>query len=455
MISQPKNQLRKPQPVFSLLDSTAVMVGIVIGVGIYETAPLVASCLPGTVSMLTVWALGGVLSLAGALCYAELASTYPQNGGDYIYLSKAYGDTVGYLFAWASFAIIRPGSIAAMAFPFAHYLEGLWSPFRGTLLEGSSTVLFATGGVVLLTGINCIKVSASAWAQNVLTLLKILGLFAIFVAAVVVTPSESISSVTVANSKNQNFGLALILVLFTYGGWQEIGYVAAEVRHPEKNLSRSILLCVLIVTCLYLLTNFAFVWALGYTGLTQSTIAASDTLAVVFPHWGPRFMSALICLSAMGAMNGLILTGSRISHVLGRDYPLFRILGGWNSARGTPLRALLVQALMSIFIVVLSGSFSSTVVYTTAVVWIFFTLTGFSVLILRYKNSPNTNRRQFPFNILSMSIFCISALYLAYNAFVYDWKGSLVSIGIVGLGWCFKRSPRSISEEPPPPLALL
>lgn len=183
---------KSPEPTqqLSLFDSICIMVGIIIGVGIYESAPIIAAGLPNQAAVLGIWLLGAFISLCGALCYAELASTYPKVGGDYHYLNRAYGSWAGYLFAWSKLIIVRPGSIAAMAFPFASYLKALWSPFQGTSLESHTSIIFAVSAVISMTVLNCVNVATGKRAQNILTVVKCIGLFMIFLVAMLASQTR-------------------------------------------------------------------------------------------------------------------------------------------------------------------------------------------------------------------------------------------------------------------------
>ncbi len=367
-----------PKKELSLFDSTCIIVGIIIGAGIYETAPLVAQCLGSGPAVLGIWLAGGLMALTGALCYAELATTYPREGGDYVYLTRAYGRWTGYLFGWSQLAIVRPGDIALMAFIFARYAQTLFAPVA------DSRLLYAGAAIVVLTGINIIGVTAGKWTQNLLTVAKVLGLVAISVAGLMAPePAPSLSQ-----PQGFTWGgleLALILVLFTFGGWNEMAYVAAEVKRPHQNIWRALVIGTVAVTVLYLLINGAFLSALGLVPMSKSPAVAVDMVGKVFPQAASRIIAVLICLSALGAVNGLIFTGARISYALGADHRSFRPLGTWSRHLGTPVWALVVQGGLSLTIVLVAGSFIDTILYTAPVVWVFFLATALSVFVLRHQ----------------------------------------------------------------------
>ena len=404
--------LTTPKQELSLLDSTCIIVGIIIGAGIYETAPTVARCLESETAILTVWLLGGFIALMGSLCYAELATAIPKEGGDYVYLTRAYGPRVGFLFGWTQLAVVRPGDIALMAFIFARYAHQLFP------LSGISQLFYAAAAVVVLTLINILGVKSGKWTQNILTLAKVLGM-----AAIIIIGFSAPARVTFPEAAGPptwgGLDLALILVMFTFGGWNEMAYVAAEIKDPQRNIVRGLVTGTVAVTVLYLLMNGAFLSALGPGPMAASQAVAVDTLAKVFPDAAGRAIAILICISALGAVNGLIFTGARISYALGAGHLVFRPLGIWHPRFGTPVYALITQGVLSLAIVFLAGSFLDTIIYTAPVVWLFFLGTALSVFILR-RREPELAR---PYRVnlypLPPVIFFLSCLFMLYSSVTY------------------------------------
>jgi len=437
-----------PRKELSLFDSTCIIVGIIIGAGIYETAPTVAAGMPGWPGVLGIWLAGGLLALTGALCYAELATAYPREGGDYVYLSRSYGRWAGYLFGWSQLAIIRPGDIALMAFVFARYAGTLYEPFE------NSHVIYAAVAVIALTTINILGVKEGKWTQNLLTVLKTLGLLAIITVGLS-TRNPSMASARPASLTMGGFELSLILVLYTFGGWNEMAYVAAEVKRPKQNIVRALVLGTVAVTALYILVNAAFLHALGYAKMTGSQAVAVDTVATVLPDIAGRAISIIVCISALGAVNGLVFTGSRISYAMGEEHTAFRRLGRWHQRLGTPVWALVIQGCLSLAIVLVAGSFIKTILYTAPVVWIFFLATGSSVFVLRYKE-PKTSR---PYKVmaypLTTIIFCVCCIFMFYScvsyALVQRPVGLLISLGILFSGalvyWFTENRPSARSKR--------
>ncbi len=419
-----------PQRQLTLLDSVCLIVGIIVGAGIYQMAPAIARGTSGGASLLVLWLAGGLLSLCGAMNYAELATAYPQAGGDYAYLTRAYGRWAGFLFGWIQLAIVRPGDIAVMAFAFALYAGAIWDPLRGGSFAHARQV-YACSAVVVLTVVNVIGVRQGKWTQNLLTVAKVLGL-AVIVAVALLAPQGRPVPRSV---EGLPASLALILVLFTFGGWNEMAYVAAEVVHPRRNIARALLLGTVSVTVLYLLVNGAFLYTLGHAGLAASEAVAAEAVSTVFPSRASAFISGLVCISALGVVNGLIFTGARISYAVGVDHRLFRPLGRWHARTGTPVRALLLQGVLATALIVTLGSFLDTVLYTAAPVYLFYLATSLSVIVLRRKDAG----RERPYRVwgypFTTAVFALTCAFLAGSAVLYRPWVAAAALGVLLTGF--------------------
>jgi amino acid transporter len=418
-----------PKKELSLLDSTCLIVGIIIGTGIYLLAPDVAKGAAGPWGLMALWGLGAILTLCGALAYAELAIAWPREGGDYVYLTRAYGRWAGFLFGWLQLSVVRPSDIAAMAFAFATYARVLYDPL-GPDGAAWSLRIYAAAAIVVFTAINVIGVREGKWTQNLLTAAKALGLLGIvgvaLVAPAATRPAETVEPLPLS--------VALVFVLFTFGGWNEMAYVAAEVKDARRNITRALVLGVAGVAVLYLLVNGAFLYTLGYSGVANSKAVAADSIATVFPDAGARLISALICISALGAVNGLVFAGSRIYYAVGLDHRLFRIVGRWHPRTGTPVRALLLQGAIAVALVVIFGSFRDTVLYMAATVYAFYLATTAAVFVLRYKE-PQAER---PYRVtgypVTPLVFAGVCAYLIYSCAAYKPVDAAISCGIVLAG---------------------
>jgi len=455
-VAAPKRQL-------TLFDSTSIIVGIIIGAGIYESTPLIARGAGGPSMLVGVWVLGALLSLVGALCYAELGTMYPREGGDYVYLSRAFGRPVGFLFAWAQLWVVRPGSIGAMAYIFARYANQLvplgGSP-GGGLPDAQALLVYALASILILSGVNILGVREGKWTQNILTTTKVVGLLAVFaVGLLVVAPNGQPASAASAATPDvgwTSFKLAMIFVLFAYGGWNEMAYVAAEVRNPQRNILVALILGTVAVGIVYLLVTLAFLHALGYQGVVHSEAVAAEVLKPALGDWGARFISILICVSALGAVNGQIFTGARIYYAMGKDHRLYAKLGQWSARFGTPAWSLVIQALITTGLVVGFGltknGFESMVKFTTPVFWLFLVLVGVGLFVLRFRE-PNVAR---PYRVpgypITPILFCLSSLFMVYSSLTHaieekSWEAIwAVGVLLVGVFFCFY-DPRTEGAE--------
>ena len=414
-----------PRKELSLFDSVCIIVGIIIGAGIYEITPTVAACMGGWIGILGIWLIGGLLALTGAICYAELATAYPHEGGDYVYQTRAYGSFVGYLFGWSQLVIVRPGDIALMAFVFARYAVTIYAPYENMV------PVYASMAVIILTLINILGVKQGKWTQNLLTVLKSAGILGI-IAAGFLAPAPHITPGETSGITLDGFKLALILVMFTFGGWNEMAYVAAEVKQPKNTIVRSLVIGTVAVICLYMLINGAFLHALGQDKMSSSQAIAADTFSIMAPGMASKIISIIICISALGAVNGLIFTGARITYAFGAEHRSFRFIGTWSERFGTPVMSLIVQGCVSLAILLIAGSFIDTILYSAPVVWLFFLGTGISVFVLRRKE-PHIER---PYKIsgfpLPALIFCAACIFMFYGSFTYAL--SMKPVGLIILG---------------------
>jgi amino acid transporter len=433
-----------PRRQLTLFDSVCIIIGIVIGAGIYESTPRVAGLVSNGWELMGVWVAGGVITLAGALCYVELSTAFPRQGGDYVFLSRAFGRPVGFLFAWAEFWIVRPGSVGMMSFVFGRFAHEL---VRGTPLStGSADVdflLYAAGTIIVITGLNLLGVRTGKAAQNTLTVLKVFGLGCIVLVALL-TPTTRLLPDPAALPTTTNFSLALMFVLFTYGGWNDLSYVAAEVRDPNRNIMRSLLIGVALITVVYLLVNFAFVYALGLTGASDQN--AGDLLEMRFGVQGRRAIGVLVCVSSLGAINGTLFAGSRIYYAVGTEHRWFAWLGEWNGKMDSPVRSLLMQGTTALLWVCAFGygkgaeGFDRLLAFTSPVFWFFAILIAISVFVLRIRepDAPRPHRTSLPIPVTAI-VFLLSCLFMFYSAVKYAksvWQTRWEEIGWAPEGIC-------------------
>ncbi|NJR49581.1 MAG: amino acid permease [Leptolyngbyaceae cyanobacterium CSU_1_3] len=418
------------QPILTLTDAIAIIVGIVIGAGIFETPALVAANSSSGFIVLLIWLTGGVISLIGALCYAELATAYPDVGGTYEYLKRAFGQNLAFLFAWARMTVIQTGSIALLAFVFGDYASQL---FR---LGSFSTSIYAGIAIALLTSFNILGIRQGKRIQNWLTVITILGLLTVIVLGLLfASPSPQLTTPTVVSSR---WGSAMLFVLLSYGGWNEAAYISAEIRQPQRNIVRSLLWSIGIITTLYLLINVAFLQGLGLSRMAQSQAIAADLMRQALGEPGAVLISALIALTALGSLNASIFTGARTNYALGQDVSLFSFLGRWRTQIGVPMMGFLVQgaiALMLIWMGTLTrNGFEAMVDYTAPIFWFFFLLSGIALFRLRAQDPHRLRPFQVPFYPVTPLLFCMVCSYLLYSSLVYTGLGAAFGVIVVVLG---------------------
>jgi amino acid transporter len=420
-----------PKQTVSMIDMIALIVGVVIGTGIFKTPSMIAANTGRADVFFLAWLAGGIISFMGALCYAELATAYPHTGGDYHYLTRAFGRKVGFLFVWSRMTVIQPGSIAMLAFVFGDYLSQILP------LGHYATSFYAVFSVAILTALNLIGVQKGKWTQNLLTSLKVIGLFSVVVVGMIASPSSS-PRVPIDPQHETSFGLAMVFVLLTFGGWNEAAYVSAELHEVRRNMVRALLWGLGIITAIYLLINLAYFRGLGLSEMGQSEVVAADFMDRVLGQGGVRFISLLIVVSVLGAINASIFTGGRTNYTLGQDFSLFRFLGKWHERSNTPKNAILFQGVIASMLVLFGTlahkGFVTMVEYTAPVFWCFFLLAGLSLFVLRIKEPDVFRPFRVPLYPFIPLLFCMTCVYMLQSSVVYTGVGALVGLAVLLAG---------------------
>ena len=431
----------EPVPALSVRDAVAITVGIVVGAGIFRTPSLVAANAGGEGTAMLLWLAGGAVSLVGALCYAELTSTYPHAGGDYHYLTRAYGRPLAFLFAWSRITVIQTGSAALLAFVFGDYASQL---FR---LGEHSPSIYAAIVIVALTGLNVLGVRQGARTQNWLTAIEVLSLLTVIVAGLALVAGDAPAATATAQTAategggtpaSASLGLALVFVLLTYGGWNEAAYVSAEVGGSRRNVARALLISIAIITGLYMLVNWAYLRGLGLEGVAGSEAVAADLMRRAVGERGAQFVSLLVAIAALTSANATIITGARTNYALGRDFRLFRFLGRWREGGNTPANALLVQGAIALALIAAGtlarSGFASMVEYTAPVFWLFFFLTGLALIVLRFREPEVPRPFRVPLYPLTPLLFCAACLYMLQSSLAYTGAGALAGVAVLLVG---------------------
>ncbi|MFZ2738704.1 MAG: amino acid permease [Burkholderiaceae bacterium] len=419
----------EPRRLLAPRDAIAIMVGLVIGAGIFKTPSMVAGMAGDAGWILLIWLLGAVISLAGALCYAELSAAYPHAGGDYHFLARAYGKNISFLYAWAKATVIHTGSVALLAFVFGDFMTQV------LVLGPYSSAIWAVAVVLVLTLINLLGVHQSARLQSTLTVLEVLGLLAIVVAGFVVErPVNTDPAIFSSQSPLGLLGLALVFVLLTFGGWNEAAYISAEVKGDAQAIVKVLVTSLAIITLVYGLVNIALLNGLGVAGLAQSKTAGADLLGLAFGPWAQKVLGLFVAIAALTSINATLIVGARNNYAMGRDWPLLGFMGRWNAQKGTPALAYLIQAAMSLALIgfglLQADGFSAMVEFTAPVFWLFLLLVGLSLFWLRRKDGLTHRPFNVPLYPFTPLVFCAACAYLAYSSIVYAASQNAVHVSL-------------------------
>jgi amino acid transporter len=422
------SQSAAPRPVLSVFDGVMIIVGIIIGGGIFTFPPLVAGMTGSVEWMFGAWLLGAALALVGALCYAELATAFPNAGGDYHFLTRAYGKDLSFFFAWARVLVITTGSIALLAFVFGDYLS------RVVSLGTHSSTIYAVLVVVALTAVNIAGLRQSSRTQNLLSVLLMAGMLMVVVAGFSAPASGAPPAPPPSDAMPALFGTALLFVLFTFGGWNEAAYISAEVRGGSRAIVRVLVLALAVVTAIYLLFVAALLAGLGFDGLKSSQAVAADVARRAFGAFGEKSIGAIVALAALTSINATMIVAARTNYSLGNDWPVFRFMGRWDGRRDAPVAAYVVTGVISLALVVLAAVNKSGVKFmvdfTAPVFWFFFLLTGVALFVLRFR-APHVAR---PFRVPGYPIvplvFVATCAFLLYRSLLFTLENQAVQAAL-------------------------
>ncbi|MEW6268884.1 MAG: APC family permease [Thermodesulfobacteriota bacterium] len=402
-----------PRPLLSVPDGVLLVVGMVVGVGIFRAPSVVAGNVAGGLGLALAWIAGGVASLCGALVYAELSGRFPETGGEYRFIERAYGRGASFVFAWSRMTVVQTGAIAAVAYVFGDYAQQILP------LGGKGAALYAALGVTALTALNVAGTPQGKGLQRLLSAALVLALATIATAGLAAPAAPAAGA---ADPGAGDLGMAMIFVLLTYGGWNEAAYIAGEVRDARRSMVRILVGGVLLITALYLLVNFSYYRALGLAGMRASQAVAVDVLRLVAGESGAKLLAIVVCVAALTTMNASIITGARADYAFGRDFGLLRLLGTWREAGSTPANALLLQGALTLLLVLAASftpdGFTSMVAYTAPVFWTFFLLCGAALFVFRVRaGAPESFR--VPLFPLTPLVFCATCAYMLYSSVNY------------------------------------
>lgn len=373
----------------TLFDMTMIAIGGTIGSGIFLTPSLIAHAVPSPVLILGAWTVGGLMAMAGALTFAELAALMPHAGGEYAYLREAYGGLVGFLFGWAYFLVVNAGGLGALSVAFATYF-GYFVP-----LGPVGTKLVAVGGLLLLTAINVVGVKAGAIFSDVFTVLKIAGIAALVVVGLAFgsahTTAFSFSASAIPGGLGAGLATAMVGVLWSTGGWQHATYATAEVRDPRRTLPLAMIVGTAAVTLLYILVNVAYMFLMTPAEIAASPRVAADAVSRVFGSAGGSAISLAIFVSTFGVVGIYTLTAPRIYFAMANEGLFFKRVAEVHPRFRTPAFAILAQSGWAVILILFWGTFENLISYVVFTDWIFFGLTAAAVFVFR-RRLPGAER---------------------------------------------------------------
>ncbi len=411
-----------------------MVVGGIIGSGIFLNPALVAERARTVELTLAVWVLGGIIALLGALVFAELGARRPVAGGGYVYLRDAYGKLPAFLYAWTLLLVIATGAIAAVAVTFASYLAVLVGFGPGAQLP------IAVGAILLLSTVNYLGVKPGAITQNVFTVLKLGAIGILILAGLVLAPalppSEQLTPVA-RGGLLLAIGAALVPVLFACGGWQQTNFVAEELIEPERNLPRALMAGVSIVVAVYLLANLAYLRTLGIAGLAASTAPAADAMNALLGPPGRRLIAAGIAISTFGFLNLVILVSPRVYQAMARDGLFFPRLARLHPRYRTPSTAIVFQGVWAI-ILTLTGRYGELLDYVVFGDWIFFAAVTSTVFVFRARERSGREPAELRFRMPGFPLvpvaFMLAALYVVVGSIASNPANAVKGTVLILLG---------------------
>lgn len=478
-------------PTLGLFSTVMLVVGGVIGSGIFRKPGVMAAQLGSPELLLFVWILAGVITLFGALTNAEIASLLPETGGQYIYFERMYGPFCAFLYGWAIFAIIQCGSIAAVAYVFAEYATqfvalpefsettAAWSfhlPFVGDIspFKEIGTKGVAAGLILLLTAVNYLGVRFGGMVQNIFTVAKVVAMLLLVLGAFLLSAGGSVAHFTTPSATVHLSGLALFAgiaaalqgAFWAYDGWNKLTYIAGEVKQPQRNIPLGLLWGMVIVTAIYLLMNLAYLWVLPVDTMAKSRLVAATVAGKIFPNGG-FWVAALVMLSTFGTTNAIILATARVYFSMAQRNVFPRFLGNVHPRFHTPAASLVVQGVWSALLL-FSGTFDMLTDTLIFVTWIFYAAGAYGVFVLRRKMPDAPRAYKVPGYPVVPWVFILFALTFlgftvyndlsAYRAAIAAGKPALlnsvfgVALVLVGtpIYFFYHRKRNAIQTEPPP-----
>jgi basic amino acid/polyamine antiporter, APA family len=411
-----------------------VSIGSCIGSGIFVTPAQIAGLVPSSWFIIAVWAVGGIITLTGALTFGELGAMFPRAGGIYIFLREAYGDWSGFLYGWSYLLIITSGSIAVLSLAFSYYLS-FFIP-----MEHTGKIITSIIVIISLTTLNILRAKFGEMFSNVFTGLKIIGILLIVGIGLIygnsslsfsAEASQQAGTVTLAN-----FGVALIGVLFSYGGWQHASFLAGETGNPSRNVPIAMITGAIVVTTIYLLVNLSYMFLLPVSKIAVSEKVAAEATGMIFPFSG-MLIAAIIAISTLGTIGIYTLSSPRIYYAMADDGLFFRGIAKVHSRFRTPVYAIVIQSVWSVVLLLFWGTFEDLITYTMTVEWIFFGLAASGIFIFRRRMKNTMRSYKTPGYPVTPLIFIGIIIWFVINIIVNKPLHAGISLGFMVLGLPF------------------
>jgi len=435
-----------PLRVLGVFDASMLVVGNVVGAGIFLVGADVAKQTQSAFAFLSLWVVGGVFALSGALCNGELGTMYPRGGGEYVYLSRAYGPSVGFLSGWTSFWIGFPGSIATLATGFARETASLTGGSR-YVQEGIAIL-----AVVLLTGVNALGIRHGKWVQNLLSVAKLIAFAAALAVGALYAPAGDSATLPLSGGEHaSSLALALIPIYFAYSGWNAVTYVAGEMRDPKRDLGRALALGTSACVILYLAVNASFLRTLGIGGMRLSPNVAGAASSQMFGPGAGKFITGLVIVAVLSSLQATVQVGPRIYQAMAEDGLFVARVARLHPKSRVPVNALVVQGIISCALIGLGGLldqkrpiFDVLLNFTTFALVLFSIVTVLAVFVLRYKNPDLPRPFRTPGYPLTPALYVVGNAWVLYNVLAFGATEAFVGLGIVLSGlpfyWYFKRA---------------
>lgn len=412
----------------TVVESMAIVVGMIIGSGIFLKPSIVLTNAGSPTMSLLAWIAGGIITLAAALSVAEISGVIPKSGGLYIYLAELYGEKVGFLLGWVQTVISYPASVAAIAIAFGTYAN-FFIP-----MDGLQQKFLAVGVLAFILIMNIISTKCGGVIQTLATIGKLIPIIAIIIFGLTSKSAPGFINVPLATG-GAGFGVAILGTLWAYDGWISVTNMAGEMKNPAKTLPRVITVGVVFVIFVYVLFNLAIFTILPTDAVAASGTPGADAAVVLFGKAGGIFITAGILVSVFGALNGYLMTAARVPQVMGDkgQLPFSRTLGRIHPKLQTPANALIVESVLAV-IYIFSGTFNTLTDLLVFVLWIFFTMGVFGVFILRKKAAPLKGSYRVPLYPLTPIIGIVGGVYILFSTIISDPIRSIIGIAITLVG---------------------